>query len=606
VNFPSLYLVWSQARKVLRRFPFVMAAAALGAAGAIMNEEWAGNHPRLEQAVASVLVGLPLFLLIHISAERWRWSRSRKIASFAAGVGLLGLVYLMLGDWPNPVGVGRYVQLQATLHFAVAVVPFVVGNGFNAFWQFNRLLFVRFLMAGVFSAVLFGGLAVALAATDELLGVNIRNNFYFYLWVVIALVFQSWFFLGGIPEEFDALESRSDYPTPLRVFAQFILIPLVSLYLLLLTVYLGKIIVTTTWPSGSVGYLVSSVAVAGVLTVLLAYPLREQEEHKWVGIFSRWYFIGLLPSVVMALMAAWKRIDQYGFTENRYALIVLALWLGAIAIFYATQGIRNIKVLPASLAVLFAVTMFGPWSAYAVSKRSQLNRLERIFVEQELLAEGILSPASGDVPFEARREISAILRFLFEREETKQLDRWLNSSLASIDTVQATASGTVYRAGAGATAVMTHLNMRHVNQWESSPVDQYYMNAETGGVFDIAGYDYAAMISIADGAISSDTLLADGMAMVVGLSDGLDSVVVKGPQDEVLGAAAISPALDEVWRRMRESYQGSSMPQEIMRLDGGGSGIRFVFFISSGRLSESEDDGFLALNLAGDLYFSLR
>ncbi|MCH7549944.1 MAG: DUF4153 domain-containing protein, partial [Candidatus Krumholzibacteriota bacterium] len=178
------------------------------------------------------------------------------------------------------------------------------------------------------------GLAVALLAIDNLLGVHVRSEFYPQLWVVIAMIFNTWFFVGGIPGNIGALDGVAVYPRGLRVFAQYILVPLVIIYLGILAIYLGKVIVTRQWPSGWIGYLVSSVAVVGILAHLLVHPVRDESGSQWVRTYSRWYYVTMVPAIAMLLLAVGKRIDQYGVTEKRYLLAVLAVWLAGISVYF--------------------------------------------------------------------------------------------------------------------------------------------------------------------------------------------------------------------------------------------------------------------------------
>ena len=74
---------------------------------------------------------------------------------------------------------------------------------------------------------------------------------------------------------------------------------------------------------------------------------------------------------------------------------------------------RNV-FLPASLALVAALSVCGPWSSYSVSVLSQNRRFERIAAEHNLIQDGkIVKPAAG-LPEITRREISSIILY-FDR-----------------------------------------------------------------------------------------------------------------------------------------------------------------------------------------------
>jgi hypothetical protein len=50
----------------------------------------------------------------------------------------------------------------------------------------------------------------------------------------------------------------------LKVFAQYLLVPIVIRHLVILTAYLVKVLITWDWPSGWIGWLVSGVAAVGI------------------------------------------------------------------------------------------------------------------------------------------------------------------------------------------------------------------------------------------------------------------------------------------------------------------------------------------------------
>lgn len=332
----------------------------------------------------------------------------------------------------------RYAQLSLGAHLLVAFVPFVRTGELNGFWQYNRTLFLRVLITGIYSAVLFAGLSIALVAIEQLFGVDWYHEVYLDLFLTIAFIFTTWFFAGGVPRDVGELEFLDDYPRGLKVFAQFVLIPLVTIYLTILTAYFVKVVITTEWPSGWIGWLVSSVSVVGILSILLTHPIRGREENRWIATYGRGFWLVMLPAIVMLLLAIWKRIAQYGVTEPRYILVVLTLWLAAMAVLYGIVRSQNIKLLPLSLCALAIITFGGPWGAYTVSRNSQTQRFAELLERNGMLDDGRAVAASADVSLEDRQELSGSLTYLLATHGTSHLTELLGPVLAVTDSLGGT------------------------------------------------------------------------------------------------------------------------------------------------------------------------
>ncbi|UCF40765.1 MAG: DUF4153 domain-containing protein, partial [Gemmatimonadota bacterium] len=432
MRLPSIQLVLAAARASALRFPFVLLAAL---AATVFGVLLVGDDALWQRWFFPATLGLPLLLALALFAERRGWDPARRALLGLGGVLVLLAFMLLWPRWSEAVAFTRWFQLSVAFHLLAAFLPFVGYDEPNGFWQYNKALFLRFLTAGVFSAVLYVGLAIALAALDQLFGVNVEDETYGRLWMIVAFLFNTWFFLGGVPDDLAALERSGDYPRGLKVFAQYILVPLVTVYLVMLTAYLVKVIATQDWPSGWIGYLVSSVAAAGIFAILLVYPVREREGNRWIATYSRWFYIALFPAIVMLWLAIWQRVSQYGVTEPRYFLTILSIWLAGIAVYYTVRGSRRINLIPASLCVVALVTFFGPWSAYAVARRSQTHRLESILERTGLLVDGTVRPATGEISYMDRREINGTLRYLIQTHGTGSIEPWFGGSLAAIDTV---------------------------------------------------------------------------------------------------------------------------------------------------------------------------
>ena len=269
------------------------------------------------------------------------------------------------------------------------MAPFHRDGSVAAFWEFNRILFQRILQSVLFSTILFSGLAIALWAVQSLLGVKVDWKAYYFLFLSVAFLFNTWFFLAGFPLDWQELEDEYEYPAGLRLFVQFILLPLVTLYVAILYGYLVKILIIREWPRGTIGWLVSIVSVFGMLALLLGAPFAQPAGTPLdSALLTLVLYAGLFPLIVLLLMAIWRRLSEYGLTEDRYFLLVLTLWMTGMAIYFSFGRQSSIKVIPVSLALVAMLTLAGPWGPYHLSLRNQLSRLSDRLERLNILKNG--------------------------------------------------------------------------------------------------------------------------------------------------------------------------------------------------------------------------
>lgn len=600
MTLPSITRLARSAGVTAARYPLVIGSGVVAATAGSIGVD-ASEPDFWIRLLASAALGIPAFFAVRVSSEKRGWS---PLQAGLARLGALGALVAFFFGWPvwsQPVRAERLVQAAVALHLLVAIAPYVGRGDQISFWEYNKSLFLRFLTAAFYSFVLFVGLAVALAGIDNLLGFDVDDVHYVRLWLFIAFVFNTWFFLAGRVDAGDATTASARYPTGLKVFAQYVLVPLVTVYLIILTLYLGRILITRTWPSGWIGYLVSSVAAAGILCLLLLYPVADRSENQWIQTFARFYYVALLPSIAMLLAAIWQRIDQYGVTERRYFLAVLAVWLAGVALFYVTTRSRNILVIPLTLFLVAILTFGGPWSAYSASRHSQVARLQRLLASNGMLDGPGAAAATEDVSFEDRKEISAILRYLIETHGTSPLAPLLGQLTTELDTI-VPAAGPLERhdADAAARRIAAGLNLTYVMRSESAPDVMFrYFADPQGRVVPIGEYEYAFRWQ----RWSSDSLHVDGK--VVRISVGTDSATIRiQREDKELGLSLLS--LHERIRSGRVSSKGDGLyPAEALRLAGESDWIAAAVYLNSltGRETPAGPK-FWAGN--GDVYLRLK
>ena len=588
MRLPSIEQLVVAGRRSAGRFPLVLLSAAVAAAvGAALPDS------SFEDTLVGILyvasLGIPFFLAVDLVAERRGPADLRVWLARAVVIALLVAVYFGRLAWSDPVEMLRYVQLSVAAHLLVAVAPYLRVREWNGFWQYNRSLLLRFLIAAVFSLVLYVGLTIALLAVDNLLGVDVDGETYFRLWCVIAFLFNTWFFISGVPADLEGLDRETDYPPALKVLGQYILSPLVTIYLLILTAYLGRIIVTRVWPSGWIGYLVSSVAAAGILSLLLLYPVEEREENRWVRTYARWFYFGLIPANIMLLLAIWKRIQQYAITEPRYFLVILSLWLGGISLFYAFTRSRNIKIIPSTLALLAVVTFIGPWSAYDVSRRSQTARLEGLLERNGMLVDGSLRPPTAEVTFDDQREIGAVLRYLAANHGTASIEPWFpEGRLAEVDTIAGgTGPGERWEADERAALITTELGIDYVGSWSPGEGQDFSFFVEQGGpALSIAGFDYV----LRDRSAVGDTVrIEESQLGFVYDEDRLAIVMLR--DDAELLSVPLTPLIEGAIEYTRSQASKGPLPANLLTVEGEVEGARLAVSVTAiaGFIEEAGD-----------------
>lgn len=422
-KLPPVRRLLSDGWAAAQRFPeAVLCGLVAGTAGAAGID--AADERFWFRICFAATLGLPLFVTLVLTGERRGWTDAWRWAARTGGAALLVAWWAASGGWQMNIIPVRFVHTALTLHLAAASLPYLGAREPWGFWQYNRALFFRFLVAVIYAAAVFVGVALAVAALDNLFGVDVPEETYGRLWFAAAFGLHPLVFLAGVPKEFASLNENRDYPKGLRIFSQNVMLPLVGLYVAILTTYLVKILITGTWPSGWVSYLVSALAVIGIFSLLMVHPERMRTERNWIDRYALGFWIAILYSAVMVLVALWQRIDQYGITEARYILGVLAVWLAATALHRVITRTRDIKAIPTTLAVVGALTLAGPWSAYSVAKRSQLGRIEEILTTHGALSGNDLSSEPREIPFEEWRQVEDVVLYLVDNHGTGAFDRW--------------------------------------------------------------------------------------------------------------------------------------------------------------------------------------
>lgn len=334
-------------------------------------------------------LGISLFFGIKMLSERV----GKEILLSLGGFLLLAVYYFVLPNNEKQF-TDRYVfvvfPMYVLSHLFVAFIPFF-GKSYRekGFWEYNKNLFINFILTTIFTQVLILGVLLAILAVEKLFAFHFDEKIYPETGLSMAIFGSTFIFLLFNAKGLSNLEKESQYPVILKFFTQFVLIPLLITYLVILYFYSGKILLAWELPRGWVTYLVMAFSIVGILALLLVYPLKEIKAKSWVVIFSKVFYYSLLPLLILLFTAIFTRVLQYGFTEARYYVLVLAIWLATLTIYYIFYKKASIKFIPTSLFCFGIFGLLFPFlNAFSVSVKSQKAELISLLNSEKLIENG--------------------------------------------------------------------------------------------------------------------------------------------------------------------------------------------------------------------------
>ena len=437
MKFPSLKSLAKGAVETIKLYPFEVLFALTGTiAGTIQVELSHLNRVNEGWCLRFIMIA-NLGFLLSLSTTLYAQSVNmpvlkRRSIKWVAAV-LAGSLLFIIDPSTRDADYMRFFLMSLAFHLMVAFAAFTRHGQVQGFWQFNKTLFLRFLTSVLYGVVLFGGLAAAIGATNFLFNFKFEWDTYSILWVWIAGMFTTIFFLAGVPTDIHSLNDDLSYPKGLKIFTQYVLIPLSTVYAVILLAYEVKILVQWNLPKGLVSNLILGYAVFGILSLLLVYPIREQDENRWLKTYTRSFYFLLVPLLGLLFVAVGTRVFKYGITEWRYFLIVLACWLLFISVYFLLFKKHNIKLIPISLSILTLLAIYGPQSAFSVSMYSQRRIVLRFFEKYNAFKKGkLIAVDSTKVSNKDGSQAVANLDYFISHYDLAPLQPYFNKSLAIV------------------------------------------------------------------------------------------------------------------------------------------------------------------------------
>lgn len=400
----------------IKRFPLTIIFSASFAAVMVILSEDPPFQEALGKIAMTLALGIPLSLCIKLLFERF--NKEKKYAMLVGGYGVsilfLFMYYNFLLKDLSMINVSRYIAVSLALYLGFIFIPYLPKR--EQFEMYVIKIASNFFITAIYAAILFIGLSAIIFTIDKLLGIKLGEPIYFQIWIIVVFIFAVSYFSALIPLKDEGLNVNL-YPKFLKILLLYIVMPLIVVYAAILYIYFGKIMLTRQWPINIVTNLVLWYSAVTAAVLFLITPIKG--EGKWPNIFIEYFPKVIIPILAMMFVSIGIRIKAYGITENRYYVVILALWVTFAMLYYSFRKNRKNIILPVSLAVLAIISVFGPLSSFNISKFSQNKRLESLLIRNSMLKDNEIK-ASSNVSKKDREEISSIITYFNENHSLSE------------------------------------------------------------------------------------------------------------------------------------------------------------------------------------------
>jgi Domain of unknown function (DUF4153) len=337
----------------------------------------------------------------HLIAETHKWNFLVSLAVAILAAGAAGL----LAFEPSVLQSHR-LFLFLGLVLVLFVAPYVRhGVHQGAIWLFGLRIGLAAILALTVGLTLVLGLIVLVGGLKFLFGIDLGGALDNCIGSLSIYLVGPMFGLAMVPRNVNDVVNLEDHKDGLlergvSILVNYIKVPLAFVYALLLHSYAIKIMVQQSLPKGEVGFVVTLFAIAGTLSWLIAWPFRDTGT-RLLKAYARYWFWFLPVPIVLLVLAVWQRVNEHGMTQDRYGLVLVALWAALVCGYLMLRrSFADMRVIIGGAAALLLAGSFGPLGAVRTTIDSQLARFDHFLNDNAMLENGklktLLPPLAQD------------------------------------------------------------------------------------------------------------------------------------------------------------------------------------------------------------------
>jgi hypothetical protein len=372
---PSLLPIRQALNSGLRRFPLVLVAACIACTAFVIH-----NHSDSEATKETctrlgfaLLFGFPLFVAAVYAGElfpipRWIFQIPALLAAW--------LYWRFLELENNSLTILLFWIAAASV---ASAVPGLVAHPKSNWWRVNIGALNALILSFILTMAIFIGLMLAFESVSSLFDLKLKGLDSDVIAVCGCLVAPLAVTMLLPPAQED-LDARQPGFAVWRQFCQWALVPIGFLFTGILAAYAVRIVIERNLPDGMVALPVLALGCYGLAAQWILEPWRN--DRLWAKAFSRVFPVAFPLFSILLFLALARRIEDYGFTFDRYAALALAIWIVACCLVLLIRRTAPPAFAPAMLAAFALVAAFGPLSFREVCLRSQTLHLGKLLANR--------------------------------------------------------------------------------------------------------------------------------------------------------------------------------------------------------------------------------
>ncbi|HEY5556866.1 DUF4153 domain-containing protein [Acetobacterium sp.] len=405
--------------EALSRYPltviFLVAAAVVNAMAIHQEVDYI-------KFLLTYVVGACLGFTLQAVWERFFYKTTHRLALMGLCL-VLTLGYFLIVRQYTTTSIETWIRTSVAI-FAL-LIAFIWVPVIKSKVSFNESFMIAFkalFNSLLFSGVIFLGITLIITAVDLLL-FKVPEKSYMHVLNIVGMLFAPIYFLSLIPvypggsdknrspEEIEKNQEQitrsATCPKFLEILISYIIIPLLSIYTVILVIYIATNITGPFWTDNRLEPMLVGFAIA----VILVYILASRLENKFAVLFRKIFPKVLVPIVLFQIVSSVLRIQDTGITHGRYYVILFGIFAGITGVLLSFMHVRKNGIIAALLIGFAAISIVPPVDAFTISRVNQGGILTTVLTENNMLADNTVTP-NASVSEEDKKIISDTMNYL--------------------------------------------------------------------------------------------------------------------------------------------------------------------------------------------------